>query len=95
MFEEAERATCTISANIVSLKKWFKVKSDTIKRFAANDFLKVDCALQTSRTKKDRGTFKLTHPCLTLKEGSKVKFDIAKRFTAYGFLKVDSTLQTS
>ena len=66
-------------------------------RFAANDFLKVDSTLQTSRTnnKQDRDTFMVTRLNLTLKNLAKVKSDITKRFTAYGFLRVDCTLETS
>ena len=91
MFQGAARVTCTsmFSDHSLTLKKWFKVKSDTTKRFAANDFLKVDCTLQTSRTKEDRGTFMLTPHSLTLKERPKVKSDITKRFAAYDFQKVD------
>ena len=48
-----------LSPNNVTLKERSKVKSDTIKRFAAYGFLKVDCTLQTSKTynKRDRDTF--------------------------------------
>ena len=68
-----------LSDHSLTLKKWFKVKSDTTKRFAANDFLKVDSTLQTSKTKnKQEDTLILTRPSLTLKEGSKVKSDITK-----------------
>ena len=66
MFEGAERATCTsmLSDHSLTVKKWFKFKSDTIKRFAANDFLKVGCTLQTFRTnnEQDRGTLIYVDP---------------------------------
>ena len=41
-------------------EKYSKVKSDTTGRFAGNDFLKVDCTMQISRTnynKQDRDIF--------------------------------------
>ena len=72
-----------LTLHSLTLEEWSKVKSDITKRFATNDFLKVDSALQTSRTnnKRDCGTFMLTRPSLT--------------FAADDFIKVDCTLQTS
>ena len=54
----------------LTLKEQSKVKSDIVKRFAAHNFLKVDCTLQTSRTnnKWDRG---------------KDKCNITRRFAAH------------
>ena len=89
--------TSMLRDHSLTLKKWFKVKSDSTKRFAATDFLKDDSTLQTSRTnnKRDRGTFMLTRPNLTLKDLPTVKSDITKRFAVYGFLKVYFTLETN
>ena len=56
------------------LNGWSKVKSDSTKRFAAYGFLKVNWALQTSRTnnKQGRGTFMWKRHGLIVKEWSKV-----------------------
>ena len=68
----------------LTLKEMPKVKSDHIKRFLAQDFLKVGFTLQTSTTidKRILSIFKFGRPCLTLKDGPKVKSDHIKRFSA-------------
>ena len=40
-----------LNHHCLTLKEQSKVKSDTIKRFAAYDFIKVGCTLQTSRSR--------------------------------------------
>ena len=40
--------TFMLTQHSLTLKEWSKVKSDTPKRFAADDLLHVDCTLQTS-----------------------------------------------
>ena len=39
-----------LSYHIFALDEWSKVKSDTTKIFVADDFLKVYCTLQNSKT---------------------------------------------
>ena len=62
--------TLMLTRPSLTLKEQSKVKAATTKRFAAYDFLNVDCKLETSgsNNKGVIGTFILTHPILTLKE---------------------------
>ena len=76
------------------LKEESKVKSDHIKRFLADNFLKV-YVTSRNNNKQVISTFDFGYPHFTLKEGPKVKSAHIKRFPTHDFLQDGFILQTS